>query len=290
MQRIVTWRSSAGGRLAQDDVDAIAEAFDTDGLDAWAWITAGITLAVAILLAIVVRWSLTRLLDRRLDRALAVLISRLVGYVVVTVGLAYALESLGVQIGPLLGALGIAGIALAFALKDILENFVAGVMLQIRRPFTYGDEVEIAEQQGRVEEIDARLVTIVTPSGETVLVPSAAVIKSEVTNLSARGARRTDVPIGVAYGTDLRRARQVLLDAVRELDGVHGDPAPQVLLTGFGDSSIDFVVRYWHGPAIATFWQVRSDVAFAVDAALAEADITIPFPQRTLWWAGDTDA
>lgn len=268
-----------------DDTAALAEALDTDGIDGWTWVTAGSVFVASIVIAIGVRWGLAALLCRRIDRGIAVLLARLSSYVVVVVGIVYALGALGVRIGPLLGALGIAGIALAFALKDILENFVAGVMLQLHRPFTYGDEIRIDDFEGRVDDIDARLVTIVTPDGETVMVPSAVVIKSEVVNHTAQGGRRTDLPIGVAYGTDLGGARQALHRAACGVEGVSSSPEPDVLLTGFGDSSIDFVVRYWHDPTIAAFWQVRSDVAFAVEAALAEADIEIPFPQRTLWFA-----
>ena len=280
----MTWWARLSGVPVADDVDALSEAFDTDGLDGWTWATAGLVLAAAIAVAIVVRWSLGAVLVRRLERSLAIFLARAASYVVVLVGFVYALDQLRVRVGPLIGALGIAGIALAFALKDILENFVAGILLQIQRPFSYGHEIEINDQVGRVQDVNARFVTMLTPSGETVMVPSAVVIKSELSNMTVAGRRRTDLEIGVAYGSDLRESRSVLERAARSVDGVLGDPGAEVLLTGFGDSSIDFVVRYWHGPSIAEFWRVRSDVAFAVEAALDEAGITIPFPQRTLWF------
>ncbi len=108
----------------------------------------------------------------------------------------------------------------------------------------------------------------------------------DIDNLSEQGARRTDVPVGVAYGTDLQVAHRALAKAVEGVDEVHDHPSPEVLLVGFGESSIDFVVRYWHAPTIAAFWKARSDVTFAVEEALATEGITIPFPQRTLWWGG----
>jgi small-conductance mechanosensitive channel len=271
------------------DGDALADAFSGDGLTPWDWGTAGIILVTSIVLSRVCKMLVVRVLKRRADPALAGLIGRMVGYLVFMVGFIYALESLGVQIGPVLGALGIAGIALAFALQDILENFVAGVLLQLQRPFTYGDQVDINDHEGTVREIDTRLVTIVTPAGETVKIPSATVIKSDITNYTQQGGRRTSLPVGVAYGTDLRQAKTVLERAVASADGVRESPTPEVLVVGFGDSSIDFVVRYWHEPSIATFWNTRSHVALAVNDELEAAGITIPFPQRTLWWAGDTD-
>ena len=278
--------------LQQSDIDGdvLAEAFNGEGLTAWDWGVAGIVFAVAVVLSRVVKVVIVRVLRRRVDPALAGLIGRMAGYLVLIIGFVYSLGGLGVQIGPILGALGIAGIALAFALQDILENFVAGVLLQLQRPFTYGDQVSINDHEGTVHEIDTRLVTLVTPAGETIKIPSATVIKSDINNYTVQGSRRTTLPIGVAYGTDLRAATAVLERAVESVDGVQDTPSPEVLLVGFGDSSIDFVVRFWHEPSIATFWSTRSAVALSVNDALESAGITIPFPQRTMWWAGDTDA
>ncbi len=275
-------------RQSEIDGDALAEALTGDGLDAWAWATAGIVFVVAIVLSRIAKMIVCRVLQRRLDPSLAALIGRLLAYLIVIIGFVYALESLGIDIGIVVGALGLAGFALAFALKDILENFVAGVLLQLQRPFRYGDQVEINEHAGTIHDIDTRLVTMITPAGETVKIPSATVIKSDINNYTEQGGRRTTLPIGVAYGTDLRQAKAVLERAVAAADGVRSEPVPEVLLEGFGDSSIDFVVRFWHEPTIAVFWTTRSNVALAINDALAAADITIPFPQRTLWWAGDT--
>ena len=265
----------------------MSDALSDGGLGPWDWGTAAIVLAVGIIVSRLVKFGTVKVLQRRLDQALAVLIGRLSSYAIVTVAFVYALDSLGVAIGPVLGALGIVGIALAFALRDILENFVAGILLQLQRPFTYGDQISVNEHEGTVRDIGTRLVTVVTPDGETIKIPSATVIKSDVNNYTEQGLRRTTLPVGVAYGTDLLRAQEVLAAAVMSAEGVVESPAYEVLLDGFGESSIDFVVRFWHLPTIADYWQVKSNVAFAVDRALADAGITIPFPQRTVWWGDE---
>jgi small conductance mechanosensitive channel len=144
---------------------------------------------------LVVKWLVSR---SRTDDFLGDLIGRILSYVIVTFGLAYALDVFGIAIAPILGALGIAGIALAFALQDILENFVAGVILQARRPFTAGDEVVVSDQEGSVVSIDACTITLHTPDGETVKVPSALVIKNSIVNHTQIGRRRTTVDVGVA--------------------------------------------------------------------------------------------
>ncbi len=272
--------------------EQLADAVTDAGLGPWDFaIALGIFIG-GIVVAFVIKAFVTRLLRRgnRVDPALAALIARLVGYVVMIVGFVYALESLGIPIGLAVGGLGIAGIALAFALQDILENFIAGVLLQIQRPFTYGDQILVNDHEGTVQTIDTRNTTILTPAGELVKIPSATVIKSDITNYTQRGSRRTTLAVGVAYGTDLRAAQRILLEATERADGVLASPKPEAYLEAFGESSIDFALRFWHKPAIADFWSTRSEVAFEVEAALAEAGITIPFPQRTMWWAGDTDA
>lgn len=284
--------------VANDDessdsaTEQIADAVSDAQLGSWDFAVAAAIFLGGILLAFVIKRLLIRVLHRgkRLDRALAALLARLVSYVVIIVGFVYALESLGIPIGLAVGGLGLVGIALAFALQDILENFIAGVLLQIQRPFTYGDQILVNDHEGTVQTIDTRLTTLLTPAGELVKIPSATVIKSDITNYTQRGSRRTTLPVGVAYGTDLKQAQRVLLDAAARADGVLASPRPEAYLEAFGESSIDFAVRFWHKPSIADFWSARSEVAFEVDAALAEAGITIPFPQRTMWWAGDTDA
>ena len=282
-------RSVPDDSTGDTTLDALRENIDDSKFDWWTVGTALIIFTVAIVLSRFAKVGLERGLRRRIDPALATLIARLIGYLVVIVGVVYSLESLGVAIVPILGALGIAGIALAFAFQDILENFVAGVLLQLQRPFTYGDQIMINDHEGTVHAIDSRIVTIITPSGETIKIPSATVIKADINNYTQQGQRRTGIPIGVAYGSDLRQAEEALRSAVEGADGVRTHPAAEVYLTGFGDSSIDFEVRYWHEPSIATFWRVRHEVAYRIERALDEADITIPFPQRTMWYAGETD-
>lgn len=270
---------------AQDDSDlsTITEAIDTSALSWWDYLTAVIILVSAVILGRVIRMVTKRLLVRaKTDDFLGDLIGRIFGYVVVAIGLVYALESLGVAVTPVLGALGIVGFAVAFALQDILENFVAGIILQLGRPFTAGDEIIAADHEGTVLEIDARTVTIRTPDGETVRLPSSEVIKNPLVNHTQLGRRRTTLDVGVAYDSDLDRAAQVALDAATTVDGVLETPGPEVFVHTFGGSSIDLAVKFWHDPSIASHWRVRDEVARSVAKAFDRHGIEIPFPQRVL--------
>lgn len=278
--------------LAQEvDVDGLTDAIDTGGLDAVDWITAGIIAVVAVVGAVVASRLVSRLMQRRGTESLVGdLVGRLAAYVIVAIGLVYALAVLGVRIAPLLGALGIAGIALAFALRDILENFVAGLLLQIRRPFDKGDQIVTGEIEGTVREVNARSVVIDTPDAEQVVVPSAELINQPIVNLTAHPMRRTTLEVGVAYATDLDRAKEVIEAALADVEGVAAQPAPETRVFQFGESSIDIAVRYWHEPRIATMWRVRDEVARAVKRSFDEAGIEIPFPQRVLWTGDDGGA
>lgn len=253
------------------------------GLTAGDWILAG----GVFLGGVVVGRSLRALLTRRIthedaERSAAVVLGRLAGYVAVVAGLVYALSVLDVRIGPLLGAVGIGGIAVALAGQSLLADFFSSVILQVRRPFRRGDEIGTNDWDGRVEEVNFRTVVLRSFDGERVFVPSAKVLNTPIVNFTSLGRRRTTLTIGVDYDSDLGATQQVLLQAVSAVDGVLESPPPEALVEGFGDSSIDFAIRYWHAPDIATLWRVRSRVAMAARSALEGAGITIPYPQRVL--------
>lgn len=255
----------------------------------------GIRAVVILVAAIVGSLALRRLLERALDRQSADryvgrLVGRFAAVVIVAVGLVYALGVLGVRIGPLIGALGIGGIALAFAAQDTLQNFIAGIMLQIRRPLRHGEEIKTGDFEGFVEDVNLRTVELRTYDGLTVFVPNATVLGAPIVNYTRTPLNRTSLTIGLAYGTDIERAREVLLGACRATEGVADARPPEVWVEEFAESSINLAVRYWHTADIASRWRVRNAVAISIDAALADAGMTIPFPQRTLWFGPGNEA
>ncbi len=244
-----------------------------------------VTFVVVLLVAIVLRQLLVRTLDRGDgDRQAGRLLGRFLSVLLVALGAVYALGVAGIKVGPLLGALGVGGIALAFALQDILANFVAGVLLQVRRPFRRGDQVKLGEFEGKVDDVNLRTVELTTFDGLTVYLPNAEVLKAPIVNYTRTPLSRTSLTVGLAYDTDLAHAQQVLVRACQQADGVQTSPPPEAWVEAFGESSIDLAVRYWHAADIASRWRVRSAVAMSVKLALDEAGMTIPFPQRTLWF------
>ena len=266
--------------LAQSDSAALLD----DPLTGGDWIRAGAVLVGSVLLAVVVSKVLRRVISRGLGAGFAAIITgRLMAYAVFLVGLSYALTSLGVRVGPLLGALGLGGLVLALALQGVVGNFVSSLILQARRPFTVGDTVELEGRIGVVEDIDSRTTQIRGLDGTHIRVPNANVVDATIVNLTREPVRRSSLAVGVAYDTDLQLATEVIYQALERVPRVLSDPEPWVNLDGFGDSSIGFTVLYWHASDVPSELSARHDLVVAIHQAFAAESITIAFPQVVVW-------
>ena len=247
------------------------------------WVIAGVLFVTGIVVGRVGRSLVARAAKRGdSEHSLADSIARFVAYLAVAAGVVFALGVLGVRLGPLVGALGIGGLAVAFAAQSILANFLASVILQLRRPFRGGDQITSDGCEGTVEEINFRTVILRTYDGQRVLVPCSSVLSNPIVNHTRFGRRRTSLDVGVAYDTDLEAARKVLHDALVDVEGVMSKPKPEVWVESFGDSAVNLVVRYWHKPDTASLWRVRSSVAVAIKEACGEHGIQLPFPVVTV--------
>jgi len=268
------------------DADAVGEAVP-DGLTVSDWIVAAVVFVGALVLAAVLRKLLGRTVGRRAPSS-AKFVGRVVTLFVGVAGFVYALSSIGVQVGLFVGALGIGGIALAFAFQDLLENFMAGVILQLKRPFRPGNIVEIGEARhlGTVRDVDSRTVIVDTFAGDRIVVPAAEVLKSPIINWTSNGRRRLEVPVGIAYEADPQVAIDAITTRLDAIDEVLPQPAPRVLLSGFGESSVDLVAYVWHD-AYADIFFVQHRVVQEIKRALADAGIRIPLPQRVVTFSSD---
>jgi small conductance mechanosensitive channel len=254
----------------------------THGLTMWDWVHAAVIVAVTVALSQMVRRITLKAFGTHSNRPAARISARFAAYLIAAGGLLYSLNALHVKIGPLVGALGIGGIALAFALQDILQNLVAGVILQARRPIRHGDQVEVGHYQGTVLDIDLRNVQLRTFDGLDVYLPNRLVLDGAIVNYTMSPLRRLTLEIGIGYRTDLSDAQRCLLHAVSSVDAVLPEPAPAAWVTEFGDSSVKFSVLFWYSVADYTFWEVRSAVAISIQQTLRDAGIRIPYPIRTL--------
>ena len=251
------------------------------GASATDWITAGIIFGSGIVLAFVAAW-ITRRLVRNYNEMIATLLGRIVGGVFFIIGFVYALSTLGVAVAPLLGGLGIGGLAVAFALRDILENMLAGVLIQLRRPFEIGHLVKLDDRLGRVQDVTLRAVEIDAVDGERVIIPASNVIHNTIENWSTNGHRRSEVVIGVPYDADLPPLLDRLREGLRDLDGGETERDPMVLVDEFAGSSVNIRALVWHHIDEVHFLEFASRLAVKAKQIVNEAGYEVPFPIRTL--------
>lgn len=189
--------------------------------------------------------------------------------------------TLGMQMTSFVAVLGAAGLAIGLALQGSLSNFAGGVLILVFKPFRVGDTIETQAQVGSVESIDILYTKIRLFDNRVVTVPNGALANNSIINLSQKPTRRVEMKVGVAYGTDIKKARKVILDILTNDDRVHADPEPVVYFGNFGDSSLDLTIRCWTDAA--DLWPVYWSSMEAIKEAFESNDIEIPFPQRVVY-------
>jgi small conductance mechanosensitive channel len=238
-------------------------------------------LVVFKFLASIVKRLVRRALDSsrvNLSQLLENQIVSFTGKAVMFLGLLVALSQLGIELGPLLAGLGIAGFIIGFALQDTLSNFAAGMMILIYRPYDVGDAVEAGGVMGSVKAMNLVSTTIATWDNQKLVVPNSKIWGDVIRNITAEPHRRVDMTFGIAYADDIDHAERVLWDIVKSHELVLEEPATVIRLHTLGESSVDFVVRPW--AKTSDYWTVYWDVTRAVKKRFDAEGISIPFPQR----------
>jgi len=246
-----------------------------------------LVLLVTWLVASLARAAVHRMARRtRLRPSLVALFVTLTGVLVWIFGILVALAILlpGVNAGSLLAVLGLGSVAVGFAFKDIFENFLAGILIMLRKKMRIGDMIECEGVEGRVEQITLRETYLRLLSAELTIVPNSYLFKNPVKIVTDSPRRRHEIVVGVAYGTDLDQAREVIANAARSVDVIDAERPVEVFAREFNDSSIDFTVRWWSGSEPVEMHRSRDKVVRAIKAALDQAGIEIPFPQVANWF------
>jgi small-conductance mechanosensitive channel len=223
------------------------------------------------------------LVNSGLDRSLQYAISQIVSNIVLVAGVFIVLDNAGIHLGTLAVFAGAVGVGIGFGLQNIASNFISGLVILAERPITIGDRVEVAGVAGQVQQIRARSTVILTNDNITMIVPNTKFIDSPVTNWTYGDPRvRFRIPVGVAYGSDLEKVRNALVEVARENSHVLPQPEPTVFLETFGESSINLELVVWSKEMSYRPRRFRSDLNFAIAQKLREAGIEIPWPQRDL--------
>lgn len=243
---------------------------------------------VAALVILVFGWWLAgrvqklilRALDRlpRMDATLKPFLSSLARYAIIAVTLVAVLARLGVQTTSIIAVLGAAGLAIGLALQGTLQNIAAGIMLLLLRPFRVGDYIDAGGISGTVDEIGLFTTDMTTFDGVYRSVPNASLWNTSILNYSRLPTRRMDASVGIAYEDDVERAMALLLDHLKQDSRILSDPAPQVVVTNLGESSVDLSLRCW--AERSDFWALKFELNKNAKLWLDDAGISIPFPQR----------
>ena len=248
-----------------------------------------IALIVALLFVVIARLarSLATKVLRRISNNHAVnnLLVTMIYVVVLTIGVFIALTivKLDGAVTSLLAGVGIVGLALGFAFQDIAANFISGVLIAVGQPFKVGDIIKSGDNFGTVVHINLRTTTIKTFQAIDVLIPNKNLFQEVVENYTDTKDRRVDLSVGVSYGDDLERVKELTINAIKELKSIVRPNDVTLFFNEFGDSSINFSVRFWAKSARQPdFLQAQSDAIMAIKKAYDDNDITIPFPIRTL--------
>ena len=220
----------------------------------------------------------------KLEIGLQYAIARIVSYVVLVLGFAVGLETVGVDLKSLAFIAGALGVGIGFGLQNIVSNFVSGLIILGERPIQIGDRVDLGDNTvGRVMHIGARATHVLTNDNIMIIVPNSEFISGRVVNWTHVDPRvRFRVGVGVGYGSDVRVVEKLLLEVAAAHKHVLKDPAPSVVFKEFGDSLLNFELRVWSAEMAHNQGALESQLNFAIWEKFKQHNIEIPFPQRDL--------
>ncbi len=219
----------------------------------------------------------------KIEEGLRLSLSKLIGYLIIVIGILIALQGLGIRLSALTVFAGVLGVGIGFGMQSITANIVSGIVILFERPIKEGDMVRVSNTIGEVLKINLRATIIRTIYNEHLIVPNSEFINSVVENMSSEDLRlRIKVSVGVAYGTDPFLVKEALLEAARSTDNVMESPEPNVLFKEFGDSSLNFELFTWIDNPKKRF-DTESDLHFEIVRQFNKRGIKIPFPQRDIY-------
>lgn len=228
---------------------------------------------------------LDKLLSRSsMSRGSKYAIASISRYIVFVLGLLVILSQVGFDLDTLTVIFGALGVGIGFGLQHIINNFVSGIIILLEKPIQVGDRVEVEGIEGDVIEISMRATKVKTNDNVTHIVPNGEFISKRVINWSHGDPKvRRRIPVGVAYGSDPEKIRELLLEVAKEEPAVMDDPEPDVFFEDFGDSSLNFLLRVWTVELTSRPGLLKSKLNFAIAKKFKENDIKIPFPQRDIY-------
>ena len=240
----------------------------------------------AILIWIIGSWIIKKMMKgiskvmaiRNYDESLQKFLSNLLGWILKIVLILAVLGTVGVETTSFAAILAAAGLAVGLALQGSLANFAGGVLIMIFKPFKIGDLIEAQGVLGVVKEIEIFTTKLSTPENKEAIVPNGTLSNGNIVNYTSHGTLRVDLNIGIGYGDDIKKAKDVIMKVLTDNPKVLKDPAPTVAVSELGDNAINLVVRPFAN--VADYWDVYFEALEGSKNALDAAGISIPYPQR----------
>lgn len=278
-------------------MEALEEAFDKLIKKLEGWLDSLILILPNLLIAILVTligWYLTRFVKKYVRKILSKFTNHqsvidlgstvlTTVFILMILFLALTILNLDTVLTTILASAGVVGLAIGLALQDPLMNLFSGIMMSTKSSFQIGDWIETNGYTGSILQINLRSTTIRTPQGEFVLLPNKDIYNNAIKNYSTSGERRVEMACGVSYGDDLSKVKQIAIKAIEDNVDYNKDREVELFFTEFGDSSINFILRFWlRHPTWISYVAARSEAIMAVKSAFDAEDIMIPFPIRTL--------
>ena len=217
------------------------------------------------------------------DPHAAVTGKKLTSYIIYPLTFVAVLGVFGFPLSALAGAVGLIGLGISFALKDMIANFFSGILILATRPFKVGDQIEVGGEAGTVKDIKIRATDVKTYDGRKVIVPNSKLYNDTVINNTAYDERRFEVIVGISYDDDIEKAKEKAMDALEDSEQVSDHQDPQVLISELGGSSVDLKLRGWTKPSKASLVAASSEVTQKVKEYYDDEDIDIPYPIRTVF-------
>lgn len=260
------------------------------------WILPDLAIAAVVFAAIAVAAhgasrGVRHVLLRRDRHDLGVLMGGFVRWALLVVGALVAATIVFPSIKPadLLATLGVGSIAIGFAFKDILQNWLSGLLILYNRPFIRGDQIVSGEFEGTVEHVEPRATLIRTYDGQRVVIPNADIYTRAVVVRTAFQNRRSEADVGIGYGDDIARACDVIVEALAAVPGVEADPPPEAFAWELAGSSVVIRARWWSRPERRELVAVRGRAVAAIKQALDRAAIDMPFPTQVMLFHDQTE-
>jgi len=255
------------------------------------------TLSVAAVI-VVLGWFANKISNKMVDKAIkerggdknaAISAKKVTAYAIYPVTIVIASGVLGVPVGSFGTALGLIGLGLSFALKDVIANFITGILILIGQPFKVGDQIKAAGEEGTVKDIKVRATDIKTYDGRKVIVPNSQLYNGVVINNTAYDERRFEVIVGIGYDDDINTAVELAHESLNESEMVETETEPQVLVNELGGSSVNLKLRGWTKPSKANMVQASSQVTQSVKEKYDQEGIDIPYPIKTVYMSNEDE-